>query len=105
MQINRMEDLVPHKASLKALYNLEEFQPLQGFLNSLRLQKEAEIWQYSMNGLKEKTAEVYKTEISIMIAQRNLLAMLEQLPLAVQTIEDNIEKQKVQAEAFRKAQE
>jgi len=58
-----------------------------------------------MNGLKEKTAEVYKTEISIMIAQRNLLAMLEQLPLAVQTIEDNIEKQKVQAEAFRKAQE
>lgn len=104
MQLNRMEDLIPHKESLKALYQSEEFQILLSFLSSLRGQKENEVWAYqgSVNG---KDAVVAKTELAVMISQRNLITMLENLPQAIQMLEDTIEKQKQQAQTFAKSQE
>ena len=82
---------------------MEEFQVLKDFLSSLRNQKEAEIWQYqgSLNG---KDPVIVKTEVAIMIAQRNLLAMLENLPAAVEAVEQVLEAQKRQQENFAKSQ-
>jgi hypothetical protein len=99
-----MEDLIPHKESLKVLYQLEEFQVLLSFLSSLRKQKEAEVWMYqqSVNG---KEGNSVKVEIAVMLAQRNLIAMLETLPEAVSAVESVIERQKEQAHAFQKAQD
>jgi hypothetical protein len=99
-----MEDLIPHKESLKELYQSEVFQVLHNFLSSLRIQKETEVWMYQ-NSLNGKDSLLVKTEVAVMIAQRNLIAMLENLPEAVSSVEKVLESQKVQAETFRKAQE
>ena len=82
---------------------MEEFQVLKDFLNSLRNQKEAELWQYqgSLNG---KDPMIVKTEVAVMIAQRNILAMLENLPMAVEAVEQVLEAQKRQKENFEKSQ-
>jgi len=89
------------------LYNSEEFQVLRDFLNSLRMQKEAEIWGYqsNFNGKEPKSAEAVKTDMAVLLAQRNLIAMIETLPTAIASIEMVLEKQKQQAVAFAKAQE
>lgn len=60
------------------------------------------MYQNSLNG---KDSLLVKTEVAVMIAQRNLIAMLENLPEAVSSVEKVLESQKVQAETFRKAQE
>lgn len=86
------------------LYQLEEFQVLLSFLNSLRLQKESEVWVYQ-NALNGKDPVLVKTELAVMIAQRNLIAMLENLPDAISAIEATITKQKEDAAKFKKSQE
>jgi hypothetical protein len=69
------------------------------------MQKEGEIFAYSMNGAKDKNNEQFRTDMSVMIAQRNLIAMLENLPMAIQAVEDTIAKQKEQGDLFKKSQE
>lgn len=77
---------------------------LHSFLSSLRMQKEAEVWQYQ-GSVKTVEPQVVKTEVAVMIAQRNLIAMLENLPAAVAAVEATIAEQKAQAERFKKSQE
>lgn len=84
------------------LYQQEEFQVLHNFLSSLRLQTEAEIWSYQQG---EKKAEQVRNDLSVAIVRRNLLAMLENLPAAVQSVEDYMEKQKEAMEKMKKAGE
>lgn len=108
MEISKLEDLIPYKASLKELYQQEEFQILLSFLSSLRKQKEAEIFNsqaalvQSSNG---KTDSTMRTELAVMIAQRNIAAMIENLPLVVHEVQATLERQKLQAEAFKKSQQ
>ncbi|HEY4797730.1 MAG TPA: hypothetical protein VII99_01520 [Bacteroidia bacterium] len=54
--------------------------------------------------LKEESS-VAKTQFLVAIAQRNLIAMLENLPDAIDSVESVLQRQKEQAEKFAKAQE
>jgi hypothetical protein len=60
------------------------------------------MYQQSVNG---KEGNSVKVEIAVMLAQRNLIAMLETLPEAISAVEAVIEKQKEQAHTFQKAQD
>ena len=86
------------------LYQLEEFQVLHSFLSSLRIQKETEVWQYQ-SSISSKEPQIAKVELAVMLAQRNLIAMLENLPAAVSAVEVTLEQQKEKAQAFVKSQQ
>lgn len=79
---------------------------LKDFLCSLRQQKESEIWAYqqNFNGKEPKNAEQVRVDMAVAISQRNMLAMLENLPVAVAAMEQVFEAQKKQAVAFAEAQ-
>jgi len=81
---------------------LEEFQVLHSFLSSLRIQKEAEIWGYqNKNG---ETSDEFKAKMMVALAQRNMIAMLENLPMAVDSLEMVLDAQKKQKDNFAKSQ-
>lgn len=106
MDLNLIQDLIPHKASLSELYKGEEFQVLLNFLSSIRKQKEAEI--FSMQGAitsdDEKVRTNFGPKIAMAIIQRNTIAMIENLPSVVASIEEQAELQKAAQAAFKEAQ-
>lgn len=103
MEINKLEDLIPYQRSLKELYQQEEFQVLLCFLSSIKAQKEAELFAIQATIVKAASLEVH-LKVQECVIQRNMAAMLAELPTVVREVEAVLDKQKRHAEAFEKAQ-
>ena len=103
MEINKLEDLVPYRDSLKELWAEERFQPVVAFLCSLRKEQIDILLTTSAFANNEPI----KTNVLMAIAsaRANILNTIVGLPDAIKQVEDILAEQKRQKERIARSTE
>ena len=96
MEIKEIKDLLPYQESLRALWEVEEFQPLLSFLSNLRKQKEDEFW---MTNFTQQEPEQVKAVVMARISELRVLRVISTLPDHLDTVREQLQ---ARAEAIEK---
>ena len=103
LEINKLEDLIPYKDSLKELWQEERFQPVLAFLSSLGKEQ----YDTLLSVPSYINTESTKTLLTMAVAsaRANILNVLVILPEAIRRVEKQLEEQKALKERMARATE